>query len=108
MYQGDGSSVGSTGVGCQTGNSQKKLTVSYTGCGSFSLRHHSSRHILGVIWGGYALLGKGGETVRAYLTFLPYVLARATKQPLVDARGTGETEISVCAYSLLVPPAGAS
>ena len=34
----------------RAGHSQE-LTVSYTGCASFSLRHHSSRHILGVIWG---------------------------------------------------------
>ena len=44
----------------------QELTVSYTGCASFSLRHHSSRHILGVIWGEYARLERGGEGVRAH------------------------------------------
>lgn len=40
--------------------------MSYTGCANFSFRHHSSKHILGVIWGEYALLGQGKEGVRAH------------------------------------------
>lgn len=82
---------------------QEKLTVSYIGCGNFSLRHHSSRHILGVIWGGYALLGKGGEIVKAHSPFLFYPLARATNEPLIGATGTGETEISGCCPKTFVP-----
>lgn len=52
--------VGVLWAGCRAGHRQE-LTVSYTGCANFSLRHHSSRHILGVIWGEYALLGKEGK-----------------------------------------------
>lgn len=85
------------------GQQPEKLTVSYTGCGNFSLRHHSSRHILGVIWGGYALLGKGGETVKAHSPLLLYPLARATNQPLIGATGTGETELLGCCPEAFVP-----
>lgn len=85
------------------GQQPEKLTVSYTGCGNFSLRHHSSRHILGVIWGGYALLGKGGETVKTRSPFLLYPLARATNQPLIGATGTGETELPGCCPEAFLP-----
>lgn len=51
--------VGRLWGGMQSKPHSQELTVSYTGCANFSLRHHSSRHILGVIWGEYALLEKG-------------------------------------------------
>ena len=53
-------------MGWTSAGYSQELTVSYTGCASFSLRHHSSRHILGVIWGEYARLGTGREGVRAH------------------------------------------
>lgn len=104
VHWGVDTSAGSTVAGWMPdGQQPEKLTVSYTGCGNFSLRHHSSRHILGVIWGGYALLGKGGETVKARSPLLLYPLARATNQPLIGATGTGETELLGCCPEAFVP-----
>ena len=83
-------------AGRRAGHSQE-LTVSYTGCANFSLRHHSSRHILGVIWGEYALLGK--EKRESWPISTP-CLSSGPTQVLVGAVGTETTH---CCLKTPVP-----